>query len=167
MIFTVNKGEHYFLPQPFSLTTKASVRFNFSLKGQFPYTLSSNQSQINKLHGLADGLDNTAHSVWLGWRNDGITTDIELFIYCHNGEGNPQMGGRNIWFQSVGFIKPYELAECNLGIDRKRGQYYLEYKVVKVTIKRTKKGRTWINRKLYPYFGGSIQAPSQFKIEIL
>lgn len=166
MVYEIDKGKNYAknpIPLP---TTKTGFLFYFSIHGTFPYDIGKDQTDINKLFGLAESWDVKANTVMIGWRNLGKSNVIELFMYVHNGDKNPAWGNKNIWAQKIGECKPAEKVACQMGIDKKRRQYYVVFNGQRFGIKRTKR-RKGIMRYFVPaYWGGNTKAPHDYKIVV-
>lgn len=166
MIYTIKKGKNYpTLPIPI-LTTKTWVSFDFKITGTFPYSIGKDQSDINKLFGIAESWNIHANTVMLGWRNLGDSNVIELFIYVHNAYKNPNIGNRNIWFEKIGECLPNQLNHCLIGIDKKQKQYYTIFNGERTNLNRSKKSLGWFRYFTLPYWGGDTKAPHEYKIEI-
>lgn len=167
MIHTIKKGTHLAYPYVPIPTFKTSIKFNFKIDGVFPYILpNNNQGDINKLFGIAESWDIHANTVMIGWRNLGKSNVIELFIYVHNAHSNPQMGGKNIWFKKIGECLPNQWVDCQMGIDKKRKQYYVVYKGKRFGITRTKRRIGWWRYFTLSYWGGDTKAPHDYRVRV-
>lgn len=166
MIYNINKGSNYAtLPIPIP-TTKTGFGFRFKIEGTFPYNIGEDQTDINKLFGLAESWDIHANTVMVGWRNLGKSEIIELFIYVHNRHSNPRMGARNIWFEKIGECLPNQWADCQMGIDKKRKQYYVVYQGKRFGIARTKSRTGWWRYFVPSYWGGDTKAPHDYRVSV-
>ena len=155
MIFTVEKGKHYFAPKLFRLFWKRkSIAFSVMFTDSCLYELpKENYGQWNKVIGISDlNSHHSQNSVRLGWRGD--IDGIELCLYVR----------KNGAWEAISFGKfqTDTRYSCKLGFNKY--SYYLTIDDTTKYTGRFSRKKWGFNYLLSPYFGGRYSAPQQIKL---
>ncbi len=152
--YIIPAGAHYSTHAFFQYITDDTLSFSFRFDGSAIYDIGSEQSDINKLFGFAEGKAQNIHeySARFGWR--WLNDRIEILAYCYvdGGRISKSLGTAEIGIDYEGTITTTP--------DR----YTFSYEGNSVTI--TKDDEFYAERKYlsYPYFGGNIKAPHEVTV---
>lgn len=171
--YTIRKGKHYsrqngkpwFLK--FGIAAKV-MRFKV-IFNEYP-KFDNNDGDINKLYGVAFGLDNHYRSVRIGWRYAESIRLIELFAYSYingirviqpllNDKGKPL------------FIYGNDTYICNIVPQPNSNTVYVAVndtngRSLGRCIVRNIRHDGWFRIKQYPFYGGNLAAPENVTIFI-
>lgn len=156
--FVIRTGEHYSTPRLTETFTKEKLTFRATFDESAVYDLAddSMQENKNKLMGFSDCSsphhENSARFAWQ-WNND----QLEIFAYCYVDSVRIE--------EFVGTVALNE--ENHYEIARTDAEYvfYLNGEK-KAAVARATACDGGLNYMLYPYFGGSVPAPHEVRIEI-
>jgi hypothetical protein len=113
---------------------------------------STNQTDINKLWGFSEGLDNQYNSARIGWA--WVDNQLRLYTYVYND------GVRS--FQQISAIPINADVMCNIAISGNEYIFTVDKTVIRM--KRTAPGDIAVGLQQYPYFGGDEPAPHDISI---
>jgi hypothetical protein len=154
--YTIQQGAHSCDQSTLKFVSGSSMNFIAKFDNTAIYVLSNSAeaTDINKLYGFSEGIDNHQNSARIGWRY--LNNRLELFAYVYvNGTLL-----RDATSYDPPFIKTVEInteINCSIAV---LGAYYI-FKVDGVEV-RTPRGlttNTFSGYQQYPYFGGTEVAP--------
>lgn len=156
--FLIRTGEHYSTPRLMETfqTTKLAFKATFDESARYQLSDPSLQDSKNKLMGFSDcnslHHENSARFAWQ-WFND----RLEIYAYCYVDSMRVEQ-----------FIAPVDLDEENLYEIATTTDEYIFYLngEKKAAIGRTVQCNDGLNYILYPYFGGTMPAPHDVRIQI-
>ena len=167
--FVINKNEHYSLRVNRTLPIKykfvlcsKSINFSAIFSDGCNYdtdSLGKDSLDVNKLYGISYGFDHRYRSIRIGWNYNSNLGVIQLFTYSYI------QGQRKI--QLLSRVKLY--SEITISINwHKDGSIVQVRDFNRVIGENTIVGvsKSWIQFKLFPYFGGNQKAPNDMKIFI-
>jgi hypothetical protein len=153
--YTIQQGAHSCDQSTLKFVSGSSMNFIAKFDNTAIYVLSNSAeaTDVNKLYGFSEGIDNHQNSARIGWRY--LYNRLELFAYVYvNGTLL-----RDATYTPP-FIKTVEInteINCSIAVS---GAYYI-FKVDGVEV-RTPRGLTttgFNGYQQYPYFGGTETAP--------
>jgi hypothetical protein len=156
--FVMEKGTHYSTPRLAEMLQANSLRFKATFNETAIYDLGDKalQSNKNKLMGFSDC--NSMHhenSARFGWQ--WFDNKLEIYAYCYvNGERKEEF---------IGTVNINEENLYEIQITDDAYVFYLNNERVS-TIERGTVCDQGIYYMLYPYFGGSVPAPHDVRIDI-
>ena len=153
--YTIQEGAHSCDQSTLKSVSGSSMNFVAKFDSTAIYSISTADStDINKLYGFSEGIDNHQNSARIGWRY--MNSRLELFAYVYvNGTLL-----RDATTYDPPFIKTVEIGNeinCSIAVS---GAYYIF--IVDGVEVRTARGRTtstYSGYQQYPYFGGNAVAP--------
>ena len=154
--YTIKQGEQY----SFSLTSKfkdTEMKFKVTFDSSAIYTCidSANQEDINKLYGFSDcSKDHHQASARFGWR--WYDNSLQLLAYCYK---DGIMSYKMLNSVAIGAEH-----DCSIKIDANRYIFTLNGKVD--TMYRECDSTTGERYRLFPFFGGTENAPHNITIKI-
>lgn len=156
--FLIRTGDHYSTPRLMETFQSEKLAFKATFDESAKYQLSeaSLQDSKNKLMGFSDcnslHHENSARFAWQ-WFND----RLEIYAYCYVDSTRVEQ-----------FVAPVNLNEENLYEIAATSDEYIFYLngEKKAAIRRTVRCDDGLNYILYPYFGGTMPAPHDVRIEI-
>lgn len=136
-------------------TTELKFKVIFDSTAIYTCVTPENQKDINKLYGFSDcGKEHHSESARFGWRwSDNA---LRLFAYCYK---NSVMS-----FKEIGTVTIGAENSCSIRIDG--GNYVFNLNGTEVTMERGCTDTTGSRFKLFPFFGGSENAPHDILIKI-
>jgi hypothetical protein len=156
--FVMEKGTHYSTPRLAEMLQANSLKFKATFNETAIYDLGDKalQSNKNKLMGFSDC--NSMHhenSARFGWQ--WFDNQLEIYAYCYvNGERKEEF---------IGTVNINEENLYEIQITDDAYVFYLNNERVS-TIQRGTVCDQGIYYMLYPYFGGSVPAPHDVRIDI-
>ncbi len=149
--YTIREGNHYSTHDFFTYVDTDTMRFAFRFDESARYDIGSEQSDINKLFGFAEGSADHIHtySGRFGWRwfND----SLEILAYAYtDGSGTRES-------VLLGTVEVGETAEGS--IESKEDRYIFRYKGKEEEILKSPAYHAKRKYLSYPYFGGNVPAP--------
>jgi hypothetical protein len=155
--FVIPEGDHYANDRSIELVKSDVLSFTAKFDESAVYTFEEQgfQDSKNKLLGFSDcnsqHHENSARFAWQ-WYND----QLEIYAYCYvNGERIEKYVG----VVQIGEVNKYEIRVTE-------DNYYFTLNSAEVTVPRMIDCQDGASYMLWPYFGGSIPAPHDVKIEI-
>jgi hypothetical protein len=156
--FLIRTGEHYSTPRLMETfqTKKLAFKATFDETARYQLSDASLQDSKNKLMGFSDcnslHHENSARFAWQ-WFND----RLEIYAYCYVDSIRVEQ-----------FVAPVHVNEENLYEIATTADEYIFYLngAKKAAIGRTVQCNDGLNYILYPYFGGTMPAPHDVRIEI-
>lgn len=156
--FLIRTGEHYSTPRLMETlkSGKLAFRATFDESARYQLADATLQESKNKLMGFSDcnslHHENSARFAWQ-WFND----RLEIYAYCYVDSTRVEQ-----------FVAPVNLNEENLYEIAATSDEYIFYLngEKKAAIRRTVRCDDGLNYILYPYFGGTMPAPHDVRIEI-
>lgn len=156
--FIIRSGEHYSTPRLYETFTgeKLTFRATFDASAQYVLKDPALQSSKNKLMGYSDCHSahhaNSARFAWQ-WYND----RLEIFAYCYVDSVRVEE-----------FVGVVEINKGNLYEIRTTDTDYVFFLngERKADIARTTACEDGLNYMLYPYFGGTLPAPHDVRVNI-
>ncbi len=172
MTYLIPRGNHYSLNEdtftslPFKLKlSKHSIRFEAIFVTGCDYDdskMGNDKSDINKLYGISYGFDPHYRSVRIGWRYNSNLKVIGVYVYSY-----VKGKRKTTWLLDVKLFEAVELAILK---DDKHNTVYVQAKIKDqgYTVEKAIEGidKSWINFRLWPYFGGDQTAPNDMRIMI-
>lgn len=156
--FYIEKGEHYSTPRIIETMQTDRLIFTAQFDESAMYDLGdqSMQSNKNKLLGFADcnslHHENSARFAWQWYKNQ-----LEIYAYCYvNSERIEKF---------VGVVNINELNHYEIQVQQNQYVFRLNQSE-SVQIERASTCNSGVYYMLWPYFGGSMPAPKQVKIDI-
>ena len=156
MILRIKKGNHYsnkILPSFRINTISGHLRFN----GDFSYEIDRiNQLDTNKVIGLSDSYHHHRNSIRIGWRWNKRVDKIEILYTVYRNSIR--------YIESICFIDSDRFYDFEISIIK--GKYLLWFNDIYIEVYRSS---NWILPRyvLFPFFGGNISAPKEFKFDIV
>ena len=156
--FIIRGGEHYSTPRLYETFSEDDLTFRATFDESARYTLNDPalQTSKNKLMGFSDCHSahhaNSARFAWQ-WNNE----RLEIFAYCYVDSVRVEE-----------FVGTVELNEENLYEINATGNEYVFFLngERKAGIPRTSTCENGLNYMLYPYFGGTLPAPHDVRVQI-
>lgn len=156
--FIIRSGEHYSTPRLYETFIEDKLTFRATFDGSAQYALDDPalQTSKNKLMGFSDCHSahhaNSARFAWQ-WYND----RLEIFAYCYVDSVRVEE-----------FAGTVELNKENLYEIRATEKEYVFFLngERKAGISRTSSCEEGLNYMLYPYFGGTLPAPHDVRVQI-
>lgn len=156
--FIIRGGEHFATPRLYETfeEDKLAFRATFDESAQYALDDPALQTSKNKLMGFSDCHSahhaNSARFAWQ-WYND----RLEIFAYCYVDSARVEA-----------FVGTVELNKENLYEITKTGTEYVFFLngERKAGIPRNSSCEEGLNYMLYPYFGGSLPAPHDVRVQI-
>jgi hypothetical protein len=156
--FNIEEGEHFSTPRLAEMLQSRSLRFKATFNETAKYDLGDRalQSNKNKLMGFSDC--NSMHhenSARFGWQ--WFDNKLEIYAYCYvNGERIEKF---------IGIVNPGEENLYEIELKDEAYVFYLNNETA-VGVERGSTCEKGIFYLLYPYFGGSVAAPHDVRIDI-
>jgi len=156
--FTIKKGEHYSTPRLVETLQSSKLVFEarFDESARYDFGDVALQSNKNKLLGFSDcnsaHHENSARFTWQ-WFND----RLEIFAYCYVNKVRVE--------EFIGVVPLNEFIRYE--IERTKEHYIFRLNNQDpVFIQRGSTCEVGVYYKLWPYFGGSIPAPHDVRIDV-
>ncbi len=154
--YTIPEGAHYSTHDLLRYVISDTLDFSFRFDESAVYEIGSDQSDINKLFGFAEGSAQNIHgySARFGWRwyND----SIEILAYAYT-DGDGARASK-----LLGTVEFGETAQGS--ITSEEGRYLFTFKGYTAEIAKSPSYRAARKYLSYPYFGGNIAAPHQVTV---
>ena len=156
MFLEIKEGRHRcnrWLPK---FTFKDIIIGKVTFLGDFYYNIGAkHQKDSNKVIGLSNGFWHRWSSIRVGWRWDKTLNSLEVVGICYN------RGKREI--KRIKLIK--ENKEYSFTIHISNDYYTILFDDQVVTFENKSKWK-FLRYYLFPYFGGRVSAPKDFKFNI-
>jgi hypothetical protein len=153
--YTIQQGAHSCDQSTFKPVSGSSMNFIAKFDNTAIYVISNTAeaTDVNKLYGFTETLDNHINSARIGWRY--LNNRLELFAYVYvNGTLL-----RDATYTPP-FIKTVDIgAEINCSIAVSGASYIFTIDGVEVRTPRGLTTTTFSGYQQYPYFGGTEVAP--------
>lgn len=157
-VFVIKKNNHYATPRLTETLQSNKLSFEARFDDSAIYDLEdlALQSSKNKLLGFSDcnsaHHENSARFAWQWYNNR-----LEIYAYCYvNGE-------RKEAFVGLAELNTFNQFEIEL---TKNNYVFRLNESNPVYMERQSKCETGVYYKLWPYFGGSVPAPHDIRVEI-
>ena len=155
-VYTIQQGQQYSLTPPSEFKgTEMNFKVIFDSSAIYTTVVPENQHDINKLYGFSDcGKEHHTESARFGWRWS--EDSLRLYAYCYT---NSVMN-----FKQLGIARIGAEHSCRIAIDGNKYLFTLDGKVD--TMARGCNTTEGSRYRLYPFFGGSENAPHAIVIKI-
>ncbi len=152
--YIIPEGSHYSTHEFFTYVSDDTLSFSFRFDESAIYDIGSDQSDINKLFGFAEGSAQNIHtwSARFGWRWYNDQLEILAYAYIDGVRESELLGTLEIGESGTGTITSED--------DR----YIFTYEDATVVIPKTTPFHSSKKFLSYPYFGGNIAAQHEVTV---
>lgn len=156
VLYTIAQGAHYADLSGLKSIKLSEMKFGVRFDSSAVYTTIDphNQSDINKLYGFSEGLNNQYNSARIGW--NWYNNKLNLYAYVY------KKGVRS--FKKITSVAIGAEHTCSIKVSGTN--YIFTVNGVSITLSRANKTSTASGFRQYPYFGGDETAPHEITIRI-
>ncbi len=162
VVYTISAGAHNADKNTYKTVDLKTLDFDVVFDSSAIYTTQdpSNQADINKLYGFADGGSfHQQHSARVGWR--WFNNELQLLSYTYSDSVRS--------FEYLGAIEIGDTINCKIEVVDSNYVFHVSKSDVKIYDHVAERGVSTakaVGYMLYPYFGGDETSPKTIKISI-